>query len=137
MFVQVTFLSESQVAVQLVFEWTNERSFFRVDTQMIVEVMPFSKVHRAPRMVAFQDFKESLSLRILELENSEGSRGRYMMLGFSLVNFDFREVLSTIRTLDDFNELAIRRDLLLHTFIIDGVPSDFGSHHLMVLWIAS
>ena len=32
MFVQVTLLGESQITVQLVFERTNERSFFRVDS---------------------------------------------------------------------------------------------------------
>ena len=119
MFVQVTFLSESQVAVQLRLVWANEWSFFGVDTQMIIEIVPFPEVHWAPRMVAFQDFKESLSFRILELEYSEGSGGRYMMLRFSLVYFDFGEILATIRTLDYFNELAIRRDLLLYAFVID------------------
>jgi len=43
-FVQIALLSEGQAASELIFEWTNKRSFFGVDSQMIIEVVPFSKV---------------------------------------------------------------------------------------------
>lgn len=55
MLVQVTLLGESQITVQLVFERTNERSFFRVDSQVVIEVVPLPEVHWAPWEVALQD----------------------------------------------------------------------------------
>ena len=71
MLVQVALLCESQITPQLVFERTYERSFFRVDSQVIIKVVPLSEVHRAIRVVALQDLQVSLGLWVLELEDSE------------------------------------------------------------------
>lgn len=55
MLVKVALLRESQIAFQLVLERTNERSFFRVDSQVVVEVVPLAEVHGTPGKVALQD----------------------------------------------------------------------------------
>ena len=55
-FVQVTFLSKCQFAFKLMSMWTNKWTFFCVDSQVIIKVVPFSEVHGTPRMVAFQNF---------------------------------------------------------------------------------
>lgn len=71
MFVQVAFLSESQITTQLVFERTNKRPFLRVDSQVVIKVVPLSEVHRAVWKVALQDLQVPLGLWVLKLEDSE------------------------------------------------------------------
>ena len=66
--VQVAFLSECQLAVLLNSIWAGVWSLICVNTQMIIEVVPLSKVHWAVRVVTLQDLKISLCLRVLKLE---------------------------------------------------------------------
>lgn len=90
--VQIAFLSESQVAVELLAIRALEWPLFRVNPQVIVEVVPLPKVHGTAWIVALQDLQEPLGLRVLELENSEGPRRRNVVLRLLLVYFDFGHV---------------------------------------------
>ena len=60
-----------------------------VDPQVVEEVVPLPEVHWAPRVIALQNFQESLSLRVFKFEDSKRSCGWDMMLAFFLVNFNF------------------------------------------------
>ena len=42
--------------------------FFGVNSQVVIEVMPFPEIHWAVREIAFQNFEISLSFWVLELE---------------------------------------------------------------------
>lgn len=72
-FVEITFLCESQVAAILIFERTNEWSLLRVNSEMVVEIMPLSKVQLTTRMIALQYFQVSMCFGVLELKYSERS----------------------------------------------------------------
>jgi len=55
MLVQVAFLGESQIAIQLAFVGTDERALLCVDSQVVIKVVPLSEVHGATWEVALQD----------------------------------------------------------------------------------
>jgi hypothetical protein len=71
MLVQIAFLGESQVAVQLALVRAYERPFLCVDSQVVIKVVPFSEVHGTTWEITLQDLQESLGLWVLELEDSE------------------------------------------------------------------
>jgi len=90
-----------------------------MNSQMIIKIMPLSKIHWASWVIAFQNFQVPLCFRILKFENSERPGRWYMMLRFSLVDFDFREISSNIRALNNFDNITVLWDLLSNTLIID------------------
>ena len=51
MLVEVALLGEGQVAVQLELERTDKGSFLRVDSKVVVEIMPLSEVHGAAGVI--------------------------------------------------------------------------------------
>ena len=69
--VEVALLCEGQMAVELIFEWTNKRSLFCVDAKVVIEIMPLAKVERASRVIALQNFEVAVCFGILELKNTE------------------------------------------------------------------
>jgi hypothetical protein len=64
--VQVRPLSETKPAI---WEWAHIRSLIRVDSQMIEEIVPFSKPFLAPFVITLQDFDVPLGSRIFIGEN--------------------------------------------------------------------
>lgn len=69
--IQVTFLSKCQLAVLLNSVWARVWSLVSVNTQMVIEVVPFPEVHWTVWVVTLQDFKISLCLWVLEFEYPE------------------------------------------------------------------
>ena len=53
--VQVAFLGESQITIQLALVGTDERALLCVDSQVVIKVVPLSEVHGATWEVALQD----------------------------------------------------------------------------------
>ena len=51
MLVEITLLGECQMAIELILEWAEEGPLLGVDSQMVVEIVPFSEVHRAPWVI--------------------------------------------------------------------------------------
>lgn len=133
MLVKVGLLSKSQVAFELILEWTGKWSLFRVDSEMVVEVVPFPEVHRASWIVALKYFQESFSLWIFEFENSERPRGRYMVIRLLLVDFDPNHlVIWNMVRFYYLHELTVDWNLLLDTIVLD-----FRAPNLLrCLWIA-
>lgn len=50
--VQIAFLSECQVAIELLAVWALEGPFLRVNPQVVVEVVPLPEIHWAAWVVA-------------------------------------------------------------------------------------
>lgn len=59
-----------------------------MNSQVVIEVMPLSEVHWAVWVITLQDLQESLSLWVLELEDSEGLGRWDVGVGLLLVDLE-------------------------------------------------
>lgn len=73
MFSEVNFLREAFSAVLFL---TDVGLFLGMHSEVVKEIVPFSKYLIAGAMLAFQNFDYSLGARVSELENHERSRRR-------------------------------------------------------------
>ena len=92
--VQIATLREGQPAVQHIPVEAFIGSFVRVNTQVVIKIVPFFKVHLAMTIVAFENFQKPIGLRVLEPEDSESTGRWYMVLRLFLANFYLRQVLN-------------------------------------------
>jgi len=133
-FVEITFLCESQVAAILIFERTNEWSLLRVNSEMVVEIMPLSKVQLTTRMIALQYFQVSMCFGVLELKYSERSCWGHMVIGLFLIGFYSRHVFANILSLDDLHVFAVQWNLLLNRFVFNVIPKNLLSQDVLGFW---
>ena len=68
MFIEIAQLRK---ALGTVFNWTNKWSFFGMDSQVIKQIMPFSKYFSALSMVADENLGPSTCLLIIIFDQSE------------------------------------------------------------------
>ena len=72
--VEIAFLREGQIAALTISKWANEWSLLCVNSQVIIEVVPLSKIQSTAWMVALQNFEVSMSFWVFKLEDSELAR---------------------------------------------------------------
>jgi len=106
--VQVCLLGE---ALSTAWERAHEGSFTSMDSQVVEEIMPLSKIHSTIIMIALQDLNEPLGPRVLVFEHSE-----FTCFGYSFFDLDLGEV-EALPALDlNFGTL---RDLSPNCGIVD------------------
>jgi hypothetical protein len=125
------------VAIQLTFEGAHKRTFFRVDPQVVVEVVPLTEVHWTAWIITLQNFEETLCFWIFKLEDSKGPSAWDVVLGLLHVYLNAIHIFRDVRPMNHFDNCAVWRYLLLHTFVVNGVSVQFNSHHFVIFRIRS
>ena len=100
---------------------------------MVIEIVPLSEIKRTAWMIALQNFEVAVCFRILELEDSEWSRWRYVVVWLSLVSFDARNVLANVVSLYDFDIFAVGGNLFPDSIILDLVPKNSSRMNFLLM----
>ena len=137
MFIQVTLLRKRQVTLKLLSIRAYKWSFLRVDSQVIIEIVPLSEIHRTTRMVTLQDFQESLSVRIFEFKDSKGSCTWNVIFRILLTSNQILVRLFHITALNNLDFITAWWYLLFDTLIIYLIPCYLASHHCVFVVVSA
>lgn len=122
-FIQITLLRECQFAIFLHREWARVGPLVGVNTQMIIEIMPFSEVHGTVGVIALQYLEISLRFWILKFEYPEHLGGGNVRIRLLLVYLQLL-IQADFAAENDFDLVAPGWDLIENTLVLDLVAGE-------------